>query len=103
MARAAEEGRRRAKAKPGSLVINPDGYTYSYAIKIEAVSQGSTSNHSRSGSHALDAAESRGQAAAAAGSFDAAGTAHGDAENGDARDSSAADAQGEQLTEPKGI
>lgn len=73
MVRAAEEGRRRAKAKPGSLVINPDGYTYSYAVKIEAVSEGSTSRHSRTGSQALDEAESGGPAGAAGGSSDACG------------------------------
>ncbi len=65
MARAAEEGRQRAKAKPGSLVINPDGYTYSYAVKIEAVSEGSTSRHSRTGSQALEGDESKGAAQAA--------------------------------------
>jgi len=54
LARAAEEGRRRGKAKPGSLVINPDGYTYSYAVKIEALSEGSTGRHSRTGSQTLE-------------------------------------------------
>ena len=73
MARAAEEGRQRAKAKPGSLVINPDGYTYCYAVKIEAVSEDSTSKHSRTGSQALDGDESRGPAQAAESSSDVSG------------------------------
>ena len=52
----AEEGARRA-TKTGSLVINPDGCTYSYAVKIEAVSEGSTSKHHRAGSTKLGETE----------------------------------------------
>lgn len=53
----AEEGARRGGTKTGSLVINPDGCTYSYAVKIEAVSEGSTSKHDRAGSTKLEEAE----------------------------------------------
>ena len=85
MAHAAEEGRQRAKAKPGSLVINPDGYTYCYAVKIEAVSEGSTSKHSRTGSQALEGDESRGPAQAASSSSDVCGVQQRRAEAGDAQ------------------
>ena len=53
----AEEGARRGGTKTGSLVINPDGCTYSYAVKIEAVSEGSTSKHDRVSSTKLEEAE----------------------------------------------
>ncbi len=89
MARAAEEGRQRAKAKPGSLVINPDGYTYCYAVKIDAVSEGSTSKHSRTGSQALEGDESRGPAQAAGSSSDVCGMQQRRAEVGDAQEGGA--------------
>ena len=59
MARAAEDGRRRSKFKPGSLVINPDGCTYSYAIQIEDPPESSTSANATSGSD-VTAAEEQG-------------------------------------------
>ena len=102
MARAAEEERRRAKAKPGSLVINPDGYTYSYAVKIEAVSEGSTSRHSRTGSQALDEAESGGRPETAGGSSDACALQRRGAAVVDAHDPGpACDAQGSSSQGPQ--
>lgn len=35
-------------------MINPDGCTYSYAVRIDAASEGSTSIHSRAGSRVLE-------------------------------------------------
>ena len=56
MARAAEDGHRR-KFKPGSLVINPDGCTYSYAVQIEDPPESSTSANATSGSDQIAARE----------------------------------------------
>ena len=57
MARAAEDGHRRAKFKPGSLVINPDGCTYSYAVQIEDPPESSSSANATSGSDVIAAGE----------------------------------------------
>ncbi len=84
---------------PGDTVPAPvssvDGYTYSYAVKIEAVSEGSTSRHSRTGSQALDEAESGGRPETAGGSSDACALQRRGAAVVDAHDPGpACDAQG---------
>ena len=87
MAQAAEDGRRRSKFKPGSLVINPDGCTYSYAIQIEDPPESSTSAHATAGSDVTAAEEQGTSGSSTTGGFEqgmAASSTAGGAEQGTA-------------------